>query len=306
MDTGVNPSQYGLDNHGIRNPGMVSWNLGKAALVEEVLRRREGKLANNGAVVVRTGQRTGRSPSDKFIVKNEPSARNIAWGDVNRPLNSQDFDRLHRLLTGYLQGADLYVQDCYAGADPAHRLPIRIITEYAWHSLAARAFFIPAEVEEASEHVPDFTVIDVPKFHADPEEDGTTSEAFVIVNFEHRLVLIGGTSYAGEIKKSVFSILNYLLPQHGVLGMHCAANLGHDGDVALFFGLSGTGKTSLSADPERRLIGDDEHGWGDAGIFNFEGGCYAKAIRLSVETEPQIFHAIRFGAGAGERSAARD
>jgi phosphoenolpyruvate carboxykinase (ATP) len=295
MDTGVNPSHHRLENHGIRNPGLVAWNLGSAALIEEVLRRREGKLAENGAVVVRTGQRTGRSPKDKFIVKNEPSSRHIDWGDVNRSIAPEAFDRLYRHMTGYLQGADLYVQDCYAGAQPEHRMPIRVITEYAWHSLFARAMFIKADRETLADHVPEFTVINAPKFHANPEDDHTDSEAFVIVNFERRLVIIGGTSYAGEIKKSIFSILNYLLPQRGVLSMHCSANVGGDGGVALFFGLSGTGKTSLSADPNRRLIGDDEHGWSDSGVFNFEGGCYAKCIRLSEEAEPQIYHAIRFG-----------
>ena len=295
MNTGVNPSAYGLDKQGIYNPGMVSWNLGTAALIEEILRRREGKLANNGAVVVRTGQRTGRSPSDKFIVRAEPSADHIAWGEVNRPVEPAVFDRLYSFLQGYLQGADLYVQDCYAGADPEYRLPIRVITEYAWHSLAARSFFEKRDPATLHEHVPEFTIINAPKFHANPEEDGTNSEAFVIVNFERKLVIIGGMSYAGEIKKSIFSILNYLLPLKGVLSMHCAANIGEQGDTALFFGLSGTGKTTLSADPHRRLIGDDEHGWCDNGVFNFEGGCYAKTIRLSQEAEPQIYNAIRFG-----------
>ncbi|HUU83974.1 MAG TPA: phosphoenolpyruvate carboxykinase (ATP) [Phycisphaerae bacterium] len=295
MNTGVDPSHYGLDNHGIRNVGVVAWNLGTAALIEEVLRRREGKLTNKGAVVVRTGQRTGRSPKDKFIVRCEPSCQHIDWSEVNRPYDPEAFTRLYRHLTGYLQGADLYVQDCFAGADPEHRIPIRVITEYAWHSLFARALFIRPQPGTTGSHVPEFTVIDAPKFHAAPDEDQTDSEAFVIVHFERRLVIIGGTSYAGEIKKSIFSILNYLLPLRGVLSMHCAANVGADDSVALFFGLSGTGKTSLSADPNRRLVGDDEHGWGDTGVFNFEGGCYAKAIRLSPDAEPQIYSAIRFG-----------
>ncbi|MCK4657961.1 MAG: phosphoenolpyruvate carboxykinase (ATP) [Phycisphaerae bacterium] len=296
MNTGINPSSYGLENHDIRNTGVVAWNLGPAPLIEEVLRRREGKLANNGAVVVRTGQRTGRSPRDKFIVQSEPSSRHIAWGEVNAPFDSGMFERLYRHLTGYLQGADLYVQDCFAGADPEHRVPVRIITEYAWHSLFARSAFIGPDLDTCGSHVPQFTVIDAPKFHANQYEDGTNSEAFVVVNLERGLVIIGGTSYAGEIKKSIFSVMNYLLPLRGVLSMHCSANVGSGGDVALFFGLSGTGKTSLSADPNRRLIGDDEHGWGDNGVFNIEGGCYAKAIRLSPESEPQIYDAIRFGA----------
>lgn len=295
MNTGVNPSRHGLDSQGIRNAGVVAWNLGHAALLEEILRRREGKLAENGAIVVRTGQRTGRSPHDKFTVKSPPSADNIDWGKVNRPFDPERFDRLYGHLTGYLQGADLYVQDCYAGADPDYRLPVRIITEYAWHSLFARSLFITPELDALSEHVPEFTVINAPKFHASPTEDGTNSEAFVVVNFERKLVIIGGTSYAGETKKSIFSVMNYLLPLRGVLSMHCSANIGGDGDVALFFGLSGTGKTTLSADPNRKLIGDDEHGWGDNGVFNFEGGCYAKTIRLSAEAEPQIYHALRYG-----------
>ena len=296
MDTGVNPSSFGLDRHGIRNTGVVSWNLGPAALIEEILRRREGKLGDNGALFVRTGQRTGRSPKDKFIVRGEPSAAQIAWGDVNRPFDPDAFDRLYRHLTGYLQGADLYVQDCYAGADPACRLPIRIITECAWHSLAARSMFVVPDLEQYGTHVPEFTVINAPKFHASVEEDRTETEAFVIIHFERKLVIIGGMSYAGETKKSIFSVVNYLFPLRGILTMHCAANIGREGDVALFFGLSGTGKTSLSADPQRRLIGDDELGWSDAGVFNFEGGCYAKCIRLSAEAEPQIYNAIRFGA----------
>ncbi len=295
MNTGVNPSSYGLENHGIRNPGVVAWNLGRAALIEEVLRRREGKLANNGAVVVRTGQRTGRSPKDRFIVRNESSAARIDWGEVNYPFEPEAFDRLCGHLTAYLQGADLYVQDCYAGADPRYRLPIRIITEYAWHSLFARSLFVRPELEEYAAHVPEFTVINAPKFHASPDIHRTNTEAFVVVNFEQKVVIIGGTSYAGETKKGIFSVMNYLLPLQGVLSMHCSANMGRDGDVALFFGLSGTGKTSLSADPQRRLIGDDEHGWSDKGVFNFEGGCYAKVIRLSPEAEPQIFNALRFG-----------
>ncbi|UCG16081.1 MAG: phosphoenolpyruvate carboxykinase (ATP) [Phycisphaerales bacterium] len=295
MDTGVNPSHYGLEHHGIRNAGVVSWNLGPAALIEEVLRHHEGKLSNNGAVVVRTGHRTGRSPGDKFVVHAEPSCQHIAWGNVNRPFDAKAFDRLHGHLAGYLQGADLYVQDCFAGADPANRLPIRVVTEYAWQSLFARSLFLGPCLDTCGSHVPEFTVIDAPKFHASPDEHGTESEAFVIVNYERKLVLIGGTGYAGEIKKSVFGVLNYLLPRRGILGMHCAANVGSNGDVALFFGLSGTGKTALSADPDRRLIGDDEHGWSDSGVFNFEGGCYAKAIRLSPDAEPQIYNAVRFG-----------
>jgi len=292
---GVNPSHYGLEHHGIRHPNQVYWNLRSSALVEHAIRRHEGLLTSNGALVVHTGQYTGRSPNDKFIVEASPSREHIAWGPVNRPFPQERFDALHARMMTSLRGSDLFVQDCLAGADPRYRMPIRVITTYAWHSLFARALFVRPKLEETSGHVPEFTIIDAPKFVADPETDGTRSEAFVIIHFEQKLVIIGGTRYAGEIKKSVFTILNYLLPLKGILSMHCSANVGPDGDVALFFGLSGTGKTSLSADPQRRLIGDDEHGWSDDGVFNFEGGCYAKCIKLSAANEPQIYHAIRFG-----------
>ncbi len=292
---GINPSDYGLDRHGIHNVNQVFWNLGTAALVENAIRRGEGLLAAGGALVVRTGQYTGRSPDDKFVVREPTSRDQIWWGPVNRPFDPSRFDALYGRLLAYLQGSDLYAQDCFAGADPAHAIPIRVITEYAWHNLFARQIFVRADWTRTQEHVPRFTIIDVPKFHAYPELDGTRSEAFVVVHFARGLVIIGGTSYAGEMKKSVFTILNLLLPLRQVLSMHCSANLGPGGDVALFFGLSGTGKTTLSADPDRRLIGDDEHGWSDEGIFNFEGGCYAKCIRLSREDEPQIWGAIHFG-----------
>jgi phosphoenolpyruvate carboxykinase (ATP) len=292
---GINPSRYGLDRHGIHNVNQVFWNLGTAALVENAIRRREGLLAAGGALVVRTGQYTGRSPDDKFVVREASTQDKVWWGEVNRPFDADRFDALYGRLLAYLQGGDLYVQDCYAGADPEHRIPIRIVTEYAWHNLFARQMFVRPDWTKTDEHVPQFTVIDVPKFHAYPELDGTRSEAFVIVHFGRRLVIIGGTSYAGEMKKSVFTILNLLLPLKHLLSMHCSANVGPQGDVGLFFGLSGTGKTTLSADPGRRLIGDDEHGWSDRGVFNFEGGCYAKCINLSREEEPQIWGAVRFG-----------
>jgi len=292
---GVNPSRYGLEHHGIRNVNQVFWNLGTAALIENAIRRQEGLLASGGALVVRTGHRTGRSPDDKFIVQDPVTAGNVWWGPVNRPFPEDRFEALYGRLLGYLQGSDLFVQDCFVGADPAYRIPIRVITEYAWHNLFARQVFIRPDWTKTGEHVPRFTIINVPRFHAVPEVDGTRSEAFVIVHLHKGLVVIGGTSYAGEMKKSVFTILNYLLPLGDVLSMHCAANMGPQEDVALFFGLSGTGKTTLSVDPTRRLIGDDEHGWGPQGVFNFEGGCYAKCIRLSAENEPQIYRALRFG-----------
>jgi len=286
-------SHYGLEHHGIENVGHVSWTLSTPRLYEEAIRRREGRLAHHGPLVVRTGQHTGRSPNDKFVVDEPSSQDKIWWGTVNKPIPLERFEALRRRMLAYLQGRDLFVQDCFAGADPGYRLPIRIITEDAWHNLFARALFIQATPDELATFVPRFTVINAPRFHAIPELDGTRSEVFIAVNFGEGVVLIGGTEYAGEIKKSIFTILNYLLPQQGVLSMHCSANEGDRGDVALFFGLSGTGKTTLSADPKRKLIGDDEHGWSDRGIFNLEGGCYAKVINLSPEAEPQIYQTTR-------------
>ncbi len=287
------PSNYGLDNHGLTNLNMVYWTLPSPALVERIVTRREGVLAHLGAVVVRTGHHTGRSPHDKFIVREPEHEAHIWWGEVNRPIEQANFDRLHLRMTAYLQGRDVFVQDTTAAAHPDFRLPIRVVTEYAWHSLFARNLFIRLPAESLAEHVPQFTILHAPRFHAIPDLDGTNSEAFVLVNFARRLILIGGTSYAGEIKKAIFTVLNYLLPRQGVLTMHCSANVSDDGDVALFFGLSGTGKTTLSSDPERWLVGDDEHGWGDDGVFNLEGGCYAKTIRLRAEHEPMIWEATR-------------
>jgi phosphoenolpyruvate carboxykinase (ATP) len=295
QNAGIRPSSYGVDNQGIRNANVVYWNLGTAQLVEHAISRREGLLASGGAFVVRTGNHTGRSAKDKFVVRDEATENTIDWGVVNQPFSTEQFENIHKKLLGYLQARDLYVQDCFAGADERYRVPIRVITERAWHSLFARQLFVRPDPLQTGSHVPEYTVIDAPGFQAAPEEDGTRSSAFVILNFSKKLVLIGGTSYAGEMKKAVFSILNYLMPAKDVLPMHCSANIGPAGDTALFFGLSGTGKTTLSADPERKLIGDDEHGWGASHIFNFEGGCYAKCIRLSKEQEPQIWSAIRFG-----------
>jgi phosphoenolpyruvate carboxykinase (ATP) len=280
-----------LETEGLK-AATVHWNLSPPALYEEAVRRGEGLIAAAGPLVCRTGQHTGRSPNDKFVVREPVAEKQVAWGPVNRPMSESHFQALHRDLIGSLDGADLLVQDCYAGADPQFRLPIRVITHYAWHSLFAHNLFITGPGGSAR-HSPEFTIVDAPGFHADPARHGTSSDVVIALNFAARLVLIGGTSYAGEIKKSVFTILNYLLPLRGVLSMHCSANLGQAGDVALFFGLSGTGKTTLSSAPERRLIGDDEHGWSDHGVFNFEGGCYAKTIRLSAEAEPQIYATTR-------------
>jgi phosphoenolpyruvate carboxykinase (ATP) len=287
----------GLERHGIRNVARVYWNLSVPALYEEAVRRREALIAAAGPLVCRTGQHTGRSPNDKFIVREGSSEDKVSWSKVNRPIEPQFFDALHRRMVNYAEGRELFVQDCFAGADPRYRMRVRIITDQAWHSLFAKHMFIDVpDVHDQPAFDPEFTVIDVPGVHADPAANGTNSEVFILLNFEKRLVLIGGTSYAGEIKKSIFTVMNYVLPLRNVLSMHCSANVGPAGDVALFFGLSGTGKTTLSSDPRRRLIGDDEHGWSEDGVFNIEGGCYAKTIRLSAEAEPQIYSITqRFG-----------
>ena len=287
------PSNFGLENHGLQNLNMQYWTLTTPALVERIVSRREGVIAHEGAVVVRTGIHTGRAANDKFILKDGTTAGTINWNKINRPIEPEYFERLHLRMSAYFQGRDVFVQDATAVADPQYRLPIRIITENAWHSLFARNLFIRRNPDELAIHQPGFTIIQAPDFRAIPEIDGTNSDVFIAINFTQRLVLIGGTSYAGEIKKSIFTILNYLLPQKNVLPMHCSANLGPQGDVALFFGLSGTGKTTLASDTDRTLIGDDEHGWGEDGVFNFEGGCYAKVIRLRQDLEPLIWQATR-------------
>lgn len=296
-DTGKRQhSQVGLDTHGLYNLNDIYWDLPTPEIYEQAIRRREGILSHLGPLVVRTGHHTGRSANDKFIVDEEGSREHIWWGNINKSISEAHFDRLHHRLASYLQMKDVFVQNCFVGADPQYRMPVRIITEYAWHNLFARNLFIQASPEELTVHEPRFTVINAPRFHAIPSIDGTLSETFIIVNFAKGLVLIGGTSYAGEIKKSLFTVMNYLMPFQGVLPMHCSANIGADGRTALFFGLSGTGKTTLSADASRELIGDDEHGWSDQGVFNFEGGCYAKLIRLKPETEPEIYATTkRFG-----------
>jgi phosphoenolpyruvate carboxykinase (ATP) len=286
-------SSYGLENHGIVNVNGIYWNLPTSALYEEAVRRREGVITHLGPLVVRTGHHTGRSPDDKFIVREPSSQNHIWWNKANRPFDPDRFDHLNARLLAYLQMKDVFVQDCFAGADPQYQIPIRVITESAWHSLFAHNMFIQPRLEQYADFVPEFTIINTPRFHAVPSMDGTHSEVYIIVHFGKKLVIIGGSSYGGEIKKSVFTILNYLLPLESVLSMHCSANVGERDDVALFFGLSGTGKTTLSADAHRRLIGDDEHGWSDQGIFNFEGGCYAKVIRLSPEAEPEIYQTTR-------------
>src|SRR5215210_4692819 len=286
-----------LERLGLVRYGAVHENLPPARLVEAAVRRREGRLAGNGALVAKTGKRTGRSPKDRFIVEDDVTRERVDWGAINKPFSSQAFEALLDKAMSYLGNLEeFYVVDAYAGADPRYRLNLQVATEYAWHALFAHQLFRRPSRKELEDFEPEWTVISVPEFLAEPEEDGTESETFVGIDFSRKVVLVAGTRYAGEIKKSIFSVLNFVLPtEHSVLPMHCSANVGDEDDVALFFGLSGTGKTTLSADPERRLIGDDEHGWSNEGIFNFEGGCYAKTINLSKEREPQIYHAIRFG-----------
>jgi len=286
-------SKYGIENHGITNVRKVHWNHNTPMLYEDIVKKREGAIVHLGPIAVRTGLHTGRAAKDKFIVEEPETKDKVWWGPVNKPFDPERFEYMFRRLQAYLQGRDLFVQDCFAGYDHNYRLPIRIITETAWHSLFARNMFIRATDAELADLVPSFTVLHVPNFQAIPEIDGTNSEAFILVNLRRKLVLIGGTAYAGEIKKSIFTIMNYLLPQENVMSMHCSANVGKDGDVAVFFGLSGTGKTTLSAVADRKLIGDDEHGWSSSGVFNFEGGCYAKVIRLSRESEPEIYETTR-------------
>ena len=272
-------------------------NYVSAQLCEEAIRNGEGRFAASGSLVVSTGQYTGRSPKDKFVVKEPSSEDKIWWGTVNQPLDEEKFNGLRDRMFKEIKGRKLYVQDLFVGADPEYRLSARIVTETAWASLFARNLFVRPTSEELESFKPDFTVVDIPSFKADPAQDGTRTETFIALNMAQRMVLVGGTEYAGEIKKSMFTVMNYMLPLRGVMSMHCSANMGPEGDTALFFGLSGTGKTTLSADPNRTLIGDDEHGWTDRGVFNFEGGCYAKVIKLSQQAEPEIWDAShRFGA----------
>ncbi len=272
----------------------VHVNLPAAELTARSLARGEGILAANGALVARTGARTGRSPADRFIV-DEPEAAAVAWSDVNQKCSPELFDRLLKKAGAYLHDRDVFTFEGFVGADREHRLPIRVVADSAWHALFAQTLFLRPDPVDLEDFLPQFTVVNCGACHADPDVDGTRSAVFVGISFRRRIVLILGTMYAGEIKKALFTAMNYLLPERGVLPLHCSANVGHKGDVALYFGLSGTGKTTLSADPHRRLVGDDEHGWAEYGIFNFEGGCYAKVIRLSEKDEPQIYRAIRFG-----------
>lgn len=292
------PFKTPLSVLGLYHLNNVYWNLSKAELIEHIVRNGEGQISSHGAVSVYTGSHTGRSPKDKYLV-NHPEIKgdpNIWWDEGNQPLSPQNFDRLYTRMMGYFQNRDVYVQDMRVGAHQSFTLPIRVITETAWHSLFASNLFINLSAEQIAEHVPQFTVVHAPGYCAIPSEDGTNSTTFIAIDLKKHLILIGGTAYAGEIKKSIFSVMNYILPRQGILSMHCSANVGKSNDTALFFGLSGTGKTTLSSDPQRSLIGDDEHGWCNDGVFNFEGGCYAKTIHLKSELEPIIWNSCnRFG-----------
>jgi phosphoenolpyruvate carboxykinase (ATP) len=290
-------SNYGLKNHGLVHLDTVYWNLPTPALVEEAVFRGEGKLVEGGAFQTYTGKWTARAANDKYFVKEESTENQIDWGEYNRPMTPEKFSALFARLQAFWQGEELFVQDVYAGADPEYKLPVRVITDKAWSSHFVRNMLITeTDLAKMKEFVPDFTVMVSPGFKVDPRIDGTLSETAIVINFAQKLAIIAGSHYAGEIKKSVFTIMNYLMPLQDVMSMHCSANAGDEDDVALFFGLSGTGKTTLSADPKRRLIGDDEHGWSDSGVFNYEAGCYAKAIRLSAEAEPEI-HACTYKFG---------
>ncbi len=282
---------------GIDTAARLHWNLTTAPLVEQAIARGEGELAKDGPLVVKTGKHTGRSAQDKFTVRDELTDKVIWWSNGNKPMEPDAFDRLHQdFLAALGEKDELFVADLYGGSQPEHRVRVRVINELAWHNLFIRTMLVRPEASELAGFVPEFTIIDLPSFRADPQRHGCRSETVVAVNFSRKLILIGGTEYGGEMKKSVFGLLNYLLPPQGIMPMHCSANIGPNGDTAIFFGLSGTGKTTLSADPNRTLIGDDEHGWSDTAVFNFEGGCYAKMIRLSAESEPEIYATTkRFG-----------
>lgn len=297
-------NQYGrrseaasLDAIGLGHIGNAYWNLTPAELVEETIIQGQGILSNTGALAVDTGKFTGRSPKDRFVVCDEKTENTVWWGDVNIKFTPEKFEALYQRMRAYLTNKDLYVRDAKACADPEYNMNIRVVTEFPWSNMFASNMFLRPTEEEIQSFEPDWHIVCAPEFMADPEIDGTRQSNFAIINFTRKMIIIGGTGYTGEIKKGIFSVLNYVLPhERGVLSMHCSANVGKDGDTAVFFGLSGTGKTTLSSDPNRRLIGDDEHGWSDSAVFNFEGGCYAKCIDLSAEKEPQIWNAIKFGA----------
>jgi phosphoenolpyruvate carboxykinase (ATP) len=293
---GIKAKNASVADLGLKNAASVSWNLTPAELIEETIIRGEGVLTDTGALAVDTGEFTGRSPKDRFVVCDEKTENTVWWGDINIKFSPEKFDKLYDRVTAYLSGKDIYVRDAYACADPRYRINIRVVTEFPWSNLFANNLFARPTEEEILSFDPEWSIVCAPDFKANPEIDGTRQHNFAILNFTKKIILIGGTAYTGEIKKGIFSVLNYVLPhEKGVLSMHCSANIGKKDDTAVFFGLSGTGKTTLSADPERALIGDDEHGWADDSVFNFEGGCYAKCIDLTKEKEPQIFDAIKYG-----------
>lgn len=294
---GLKAKNTSIADIGLKHVEDAYWNLSPAELVEETIIRGEGTLTDTGALAIDTGKFTGRSPKDKFLVADDITAGSVWWGDINIKFSEEDFDNLYNRVAAYLTGRTVYVRDAFACADPNYRLNLRVITEYPWQNLFASNLFQRPTKEEIQKAKWDWKIIAAPGFQAEPETDGTRQSNFAVINITKKIILIGGTAYTGEIKKGIFTVLNFLLPHnHGVLSMHCSANLGEKNDTAIFFGLSGTGKTTLSADPHRKLIGDDEHGWSNEGVFNFEGGCYAKCVNLSKEKEPQIFNAIRFGA----------
>jgi phosphoenolpyruvate carboxykinase (ATP) len=288
--------KVGLESVGLRNTGEQYWNLSPSALVEITLNKGLGKLADNGALCVSTGEFTGRSPKDKYVVRDVNTEETVWWGDVNHPISPEKYELLLGKMQAYLQEKDLFIRDVYAGADPNHRLNVRVINTLPWANMFVDNMFIRPDREELDHFVPEWTVIAAPGFRADPKTDGTRQHNFAMINFTRKVILVGGSGYTGEIKKGIFTVMNYVLPLEGVLSMHCSANVGRNSDTAIFFGLSGTGKTTLSADPTRKLIGDDEHGWDENGVFNVEGGCYAKTIDLSEEKEPDIWNAVKHGA----------
>ena len=297
LESGIKSNKAGLETAGIKVKE-AHWNLGPTELIEEAIINGEGHLTDTGAIMCDTGKFTGRSPKDRFIVRDESTEEKVWWGDINIGISPASFDKIHKKMITHLEDRKVYVRDAYAGADKTHRLKLRVVNSMAWHNLFCYNMFIRPEAYKLPDFEPNFTIICCPEFKADPTTDGTRQENFAIVNFTKRMILIGGTEYSGEMKKGIFSVLNFLLPTvDGVLPMHCSSNMGIEkSDTAVFFGLSGTGKTTLSADPNRLLIGDDEHGWTSKNVFNFEGGCYAKAIDLTEENEPDIFRAIKYGA----------
>ncbi|MDN5205286.1 phosphoenolpyruvate carboxykinase (ATP) [Fulvivirgaceae bacterium BMA10] len=297
QELGLKSKECGLETLGINEANKVFWNLTPAELIEESLKNGEGYLTDTGALMCDTGKFTGRSPKDRFVVKDAKTENNVWWGNINIPISEEHFDGIYNKMIKFLEDKDLYVRDAYAGADKTYRLKLRVVNTHAWQNLFCYNMFLRPQQYKLESFAPNFTIICAPDFKADPSVDGTRQENFAIINFTKRMILIGGTGYAGEMKKGIFSVLNYLLPvENNILSMHCSANIGKKHDTAIFFGLSGTGKTTLSADPNRGLIGDDEHGWTDKNVFNFEGGCYAKVIDLTREKEPEIYDAIKFGA----------